>query len=171
MEQMLFYSAKLRNTKIVNAIRNTLTLLFPIMLLGSFAEVLKFTFLTKNGYMARMFGIPWWLPYNSELNWVMGVIFHCTIDMVALYAAYGSAYYITKAYGKEGEKSGAIGLLAYLIISFQPTPEGLPNFSRFMMSEGMLLALIVGYGCGRLWIFFDDSQINDKYKFIFRRIL
>ena len=167
MEQMLFYSAKLRNTKIVNAIRNTLTLLFPIMLLGSFAEVLKFTFLTKNGYMARMFGIPWWLPYNSELNWVMGVIFHCTIDMIALYAAYGSAYYITKAYGKEGEKSGAIGLLAYLIISFQPTPEGLPNFSRFMMSEGMLLALIVGYGCGRLWIFFDDSQINDKYKFIF----
>jgi PTS system cellobiose-specific IIC component len=167
MEQILFYSAKLRNTKIVNAVRNTLTLLFPIMLLGSFAEVLKFTFLTKNGYIARMFGIPWWLPYNDELSWIMGVVFHCTIDMIALYAAYGSAYYITKAYKKEGEKSGAIGLLAYLIISFQPTPEGLPNFSRFMMSEGMLLALIVGYACGRLWIFFDDSQISDRYKFIF----
>lgn len=167
MEQILFYSAKLRNTKIVNAVCNTLTLLFPIMLLGSFAEVLKFTFLTKNGYMARMFGIPWWLPYNDELSWVMGVVFHCTIDMIALYAAYGSAYYITKAYKKEGEKSGAIGLLAYLIISFQPTPEGLPNFSRFMMSEGMLLALVVGYACGRLWIFFDDSQISDRYKFIF----
>lgn len=98
MDRILNYTVKLRRSRMTKIVRNTLTILFPIMLIGSFAEVLKFTFLTKNGYMARMFGIPYWLPFNNELNWIMGVIFHCTIDMIALYAAYGAAYFTAKEY-------------------------------------------------------------------------
>ncbi|KAE9560571.1 PTS transporter subunit EIIC [Companilactobacillus bobalius] len=158
--------AQIRNTKVASAVRNTLTLLFPIMLLGSFADVIKFAFLTKTGYMAQMFGITNWLPYSRELSWVMEVIFHCTIDMIALYAAYGIAYFTAKEYKKDGASAGAIGLLSFLIISYQPTEDGLPNFSRFFMSQGMLIALIIGYLCGRLWVSFDNSKIQQRYKII-----
>lgn len=158
--------AQIRNTKVASAVRNTLTLLFPIMLLGSFADVIKFAFLTKTGYMAQMFGITSWLPYSRELGWVMEVIFHCTIDMIALYAAYGIAYFTAKEYKKDGGSAGAIGLLSFLIISYQPTEDGLPNFSRFFMSQGMLIALIIGYLCGRLWVSFDNSKIQQRYKII-----
>src|SRR5699024_5211128 len=134
-----------RNTKLASAVRNTFTLLFPIMLLGSFAETIKFVFLNKNGYMSQMFGIYQWFPYDKEIGWAMGVIFHCTIDMIALYAAFGIAYYTAKEYQKEGAIAGVVGLLAYLIVSFQPLGGGIPNFSHFLMSEGMLFALVVGY--------------------------
>lgn len=159
--------AKIRNTKVASAVRSTLTLLFPIMLLGSFADVIKFAFLTKTGFMAQMFGVTTWLPYSRELSWIMEVIFHCTIDMIALYAAYGIAYFTAKEYKKDGGSAGAIGLMSFLIISYQPTEDGLPNFSRFFMSQGMLIALIVGYLCGRLWVSFADSKVKQRYKIIF----
>ncbi|CAJ1176734.1 PTS system transporter subunit IIC [Companilactobacillus paralimentarius DSM 13238 = JCM 10415] len=164
--RLLNFFAQIRNTKVASAVRNTLTLLFPIMLLGSFADVIKFAFLTKTGYMAQMFGVTSWLPYSRELGWVMEVIFHCTIDMIALYAAYGIAYFTAKEYKKDGGSAGAIGLLSFLIISYQPTEDGLPNFSRFFMSQGMLIALIIGYLCGRLWVRFDDSKMQYRYKII-----
>jgi len=164
--QILYLSAKLRNTKIASAVRDTLILLFPIMLLGSFAEVIKFTFLTKNGYMARMFGITTWLPYNNELSWIMGVVFHCTIEMIALYAVYGAAYYTAKEYGQNTARAGAVGLLAYLVIAFQPTADGIPNFSPFLMSQGMLIAIIVGYLCSRLLTTFENSKLDQRYKIV-----
>jgi len=166
MSRILYLSAKLRNTKMASAVRNTLKMLFPIMLLGSFAEVIKFAFLTKTGYMARVFGVPNWLPFNDEIGWIMEVIFHCTIDMIALYAAYGVAYFTAKEYGKEASSAGVVGLLAFLIISFQPTSNGIPNFSQFLMSQGMLIALIIGYLCSRLMIAFDNSKISNRIKII-----
>lgn len=166
INRLLNFSAQVRNTKLASAVRNTFTLLFPIMLLGSFAETIKFVFLNKNGYMSQMFGIYQWFPYDKEIGWVMGVIFHCTIDMIALYAAFGIAYYTAKEYQKEGAIAGVVGLLAYLIVSFQPLGGGIPNFSHFLMSEGMLFALVVGYFSSRLTISFEDSQIDDHLKII-----
>lgn len=166
MDRILNYTVKLRRSRMTKIVRNTLTILFPIMLIGSFAEVLKFTFLTKNGYMARMFGIPYWLPFNNELNWIMGVIFHCTIDMIALYAAYGAAYFTAKEYKKDAARAGAVGLMAFLIISFQPNSAGMPDFSRFLMSEGMLIALVVGYLCSRILVIFGNSQLDRRSQVI-----
>lgn len=166
MDRILNYTVKLRRSRMTKIVRNTLTILFPIMLIGSFAEVLKFAFLTKNGYMARMFGIPYWLPFNTELNWIMGVVFHCTIDMIALYAAYGAAYFTAKEYHKDAARAGAVGLMAFLIIAFQPNNSGMPDFSRFLMSEGMLIALIVGYLCSRILIAFGNSQLDRRNQII-----
>lgn len=36
INRLLYFSARVRNTKIASAVRQTLILLFPIMLLGSF---------------------------------------------------------------------------------------------------------------------------------------
>lgn len=166
MDRILNYTVRLRRSRLTKIVRNTLTILFPIMLIGSFAEVLKFAFLTKNGYMARVFGIPYWLPFDTELSWIMGVIFHCTIDMIALYAAYGAAYFTAKAYKKDAARAGAVGLMAFLIISFQPNNSGMPDFSRFLMSEGMLIALVVGYLCSRILIIFGNSQLDKRNQII-----
>lgn len=166
MDRILNYTVRLRRARITRIVRSTLTILFPIMLLGSFAEVIKFVFLTKNGYMARMFGIPYWLPFNNELNWIMGVIFHCTIDMIALYAAFGAAYFTSKEYGKDAIRAGAVGLMAFLIVSFQPNPSGMPDFSRFLMSEGMLIALVIGYLCSRIMMLFENSKLIKRNQII-----
>ncbi|WP_238706894.1 PTS transporter subunit EIIC [Companilactobacillus halodurans] len=113
-----------------------------------------------------MFGVTNWLPFDSELKWVMEVIFHCTIDMMAIYAAFGMAYFTAKEYRKDGIISGAVGLLSFLIISFQTVDNTIPIFSQFLMSQGMLIALIIGYLVARVLIFFDNSRLDGRYKII-----
>lgn len=141
-------------------------MMFPIMLLGSFAEVIKTAFLTPTGFMATLFKITNWLPFNRDLSWILGVIYHCTIDMVALYAAFGAAYFTAKEYGRKSSVSGMVGMMAILIISFQPTGAGMPSFNPQVMSEGMLFALLVGYVCGRVMVKLVNKQKEELFQLI-----
>lgn len=152
LNRLVRLSARVSTSAVAKIIQQTLALLFSIMLLGSFAEVLKFTFLTPSGYMARLFNIPGWLPFAGELAGIMGVVFHCTIDMIALYGAYGSAYYTAKRYANPelAPITGATGILAFLMIAYRPVAGNPLNFSNALMAEGLLVALVVGYFCGRL---------------------
>lgn len=147
-------------------IRDTLKMMFPIILIGSFAQVIKVAFLTPTGFMATIFGITKWLPFHRDLAWTMGVIYHCTVDMIALYGAFGAAHFTAKIYGKKTSIAGAVGLLAFLIISFQPTGDGMPNFSPRLMSEGLLASLIVGYFCGRITVFLVSAQKEELFQMI-----
>lgn len=150
LNRLVRLSIKIYRSKVMRIIHNTLKMMFPIMLLGSFAEVIEFAFLRPKGFMAEILNLDKWLPFYKDLGWVMGTIFQCTIGMIALYGAFGSAYFTAKEYGKKTSIAGAIGLLAFLIISFQPSNMGLPNFDQRLMSQGLFFSLFVGYFCGRL---------------------
>lgn len=166
MNKLLNISIRFYSSKMMLILRDTLKMMFPIMLLGSFAEVIKGAFLTPTGFMATLFKITKWLPYNRDLAWIMGSIFHCTIDMIALYGAFGAAYYTAKVYGRKSAAAGAVGLLSFLIISFQLSDSGMPNFSPRLMSEGMLISLIVGYVCGRIMVKLVDVKKDELFQLI-----
>ncbi|WCJ51263.1 hypothetical protein OKF32_08305 [Lentilactobacillus buchneri] len=91
MDQLMARSMKAYQSKFARVIQDTLALLFPIMLLGSFAEVLKYSFLTPSGFVATVFGVTKWLPAARQISQLLGLIVHCTVDMIALYGAYGIA--------------------------------------------------------------------------------
>lgn len=166
LERLLRITTRIYSNKIMRIIQDTLKMMFPIMLIGSFAEVLKFCFLTPTGFMATVFGITKWLPFNKDLSWIMGVIFHCTIDMIALYSAFGMAHFTAKEYGKKTSIAGAVGLLAFLIISYQPTDSGMPNFNPRLMSQGMFFSLFVGYFCGRITVVLVNSKKDELFQMI-----
>ncbi|WP_075887630.1 PTS transporter subunit EIIC [Companilactobacillus crustorum] len=166
MNRLLNFSIKMYSSKIMRIIQNTLKMMFPIVLLCSFAEVIKITFLTSSGYIATLFKVTEWLPFHSDLAWIMGVIYHCTIDMIALYGAFGAAHFTAKEYGKKTSIAGALGLVAFLIISYQPTGVGMPDFNHQLMSEGLLIALIVGYFCGRITVFLVDAKKEELFQMI-----
>lgn len=166
LNRLLNLSTRVYRSKVMQIIRDTLKMMFPIMLLGSFAEVIQIAFLTPTGYMATLFKITQWLPFYRDLSWIMGVIFHCTIEMIALYGAFGAAHFTAKEYGQKTSIAGAVGLLAFLIISYQPTVNGIPDFDHKLMSEGLLIALIVGYFCGRMTAKLVNSQKDEIFQMI-----
>lgn len=166
MDRLLRITTEVYSSKIMRIIQDTLKMMFPIMLLGSFAEVIKICFLTPTGFMASIFKITDWLPYYRGIAWVMVVTFHCTIDMMALYGAFGMAHFTAKMYGEKTSIAGAVGLMAFLIISFQPTDTGIPNFNSRLMSQGMLFSLFVGYFCGRV----TAALVNPKKDELFQMI-
>ncbi|MFC6177017.1 PTS transporter subunit EIIC [Companilactobacillus huachuanensis] len=166
MDRLLRVSIRVYGSKAMLILRDTLKVMFPIMLLGSFAEVIKAAFLTPTGFMATLFNITKWLPFHRDLAWSMGVIFHCTIDMIALYGAFGAAYYTAKVYGRKSAAAGVAGLLSFLIISYQPNSSGMPDFNPRLMSEGMLLSLIVGYLCGRIMVKLVNVKKDELFQLI-----
>lgn len=166
MDRLLKFTTWVYGSKMMRIIRDTLKMMFPIILFGSFAEVLQITFLTPTGFMAVLFGITKWLPFHKDLAWGMGVIYHCTIDMVAIYSAYGSAYFTAKVYGRKSSAAGAMGLLAFLIVAYQPNQDGLLNFNPRLMSNGMFFSLIIGYLCGRLMVKLVNLQKEELFQLL-----
>lgn len=166
MNRLVLISEQVSRWRLATIIRQTLRVLFPIMLLGSFAEVLKFTFLTPSGYMARLFAIPDWLPASRELAIMMGVIYHCTIDMIALYGAFAVTHFTVKVYRGTHATAGPIGLLAFLIISFRSSTTGNFSFSEALMAQGLLVAILVGYVVGRIIVRFAQWQKPEPYSLI-----
>lgn len=172
MDQLMARSMKAYQSKFARVIQDTLALLFPIMLLGSFAEVLKYSFLTPSGFVATVFGVTKWLPAARQISQLLGLIVHCTVDMIALYGAYGIAYCTVKAYGRQTSAlSGAIGLLAFLMAAYQPHSHGRLLFNSTLMGQGLLIALIIGYIVGRIIVAFEKRRALRSYQIIWPLLL
>lgn len=158
MNKMINFSVHAYQSKMAFILRKTLAAMFPLILVGSFAEVLHFSFFTNSGYVATILELNRWLPLYRQLRELTGIIYACTINTIALYAVFLTAHYTVKAYGKKIPVDGMIGLFAFLIISYRTTSQGMPTFNSYLMSQGMLIGIIVGYLCGRLMAYFIDSE-------------
>lgn len=158
MKYLMRFSIKVYRSKLAYILRHTLQVMFPIILVGSIAEVLRFTFFSRSGYISTIFSLNQWLPLYTRLGQIMNVIFECTINIIALYAVFFSTKYTLKAYDKEFASGGMIGLLAYLIIAYQASGNGNFSFNTYLVSQGMLLGIIVGYVTGRLLALFNTSN-------------
>ncbi|WP_239823085.1 hypothetical protein [Lentilactobacillus parabuchneri] len=121
MNRLLAISTRFYKSRVTRIVRDTLSILFPIMLLGSFAEVLKFAFLSPSGFIATLFSVTKWLPFVHPLSQLAGVISRCTIDMIGIYGAYGAAYSTVKEYGKK--ISGRCWGCGYFVLSHDFVPN------------------------------------------------
>ncbi|MCD7122055.1 PTS transporter subunit EIIC [Limosilactobacillus albertensis] len=158
MEQLINFSVKMYRSRLAYILRHTLGVMFPLILIGSFAAVLRFSFFSTSGYISTIIGLNRWLPFYRQFGQVTKIIFECTINIIAAYAAFFSAHYTVKAYRKNISGAGAIGLFAFLIIAYQTTTQDSLSFNKYLLSEGMLIAIIVGYLCGRLLVLFAKSK-------------
>lgn len=149
-------------SKFLHIVSNTLKAMFPIILVGSFAAVIKFSFLRSNGFISSIFGSNHWLPFNRELTIMMGMIYHSTIDMIALFAAIATCYYTTKEYKQKYVGSALVGGLAFLVITCRPLNNGSFLYDRYLMTNGMFIAILVGYLIGRILVKFKASKGNTK---------
>lgn len=167
MERLINLSVKAYQSKLAYILRHTLRAMFPLILVGSFATVLRFSFFSTSGYISTIIDLDRWLPFYRQLAQITKIIFECTINVIAVYAAFFSTHYTVKAYRKSIPGAGAVGLFAYLIIAYQATNQDSLVFNNYLLSEGMLIAIIVGYLCGRLLTLFaknEDVKLNQLVK-------
>lgn len=166
MNHLIKLSVKAYQSKLAYILRHTLQVMFPIILVGSFAEVLRFTFFSKSGYISTITNLNQWLPLYNNLTQLTDLIFECTINIIALYAAFFSTQYTLKAYQKEIPGGAMVGLLAYLIIAYQNSGNNGFSFNNYLVSQGMLLGIIVGYITGRVLALFINDQTHSVTELI-----
>lgn len=161
MDHLMKITIRTYQSRIAYIIRHTLQVMFPIILVGSFAEVLRFTFFSRSGYISTIVNLNQWLPLYSSFSQLTNTIFECTINIIALYAVFFSTHYTLKAYQKEIPGGAMVGLLAYLIIAYQSSENGTFSFNTYLVSQGMLLGIIVGYLTGRIMSLFINKQADN----------
>lgn len=158
MERLVKFSVKVSRSRMASILRQTLQAMFPLILVGSFATVLRFSFFSKSGIISTIINLDEWLPFYRELGQLMQVVFECTINVISLYAVFLTTHYTIKAYRKNIPGGAVVGLFTYLVIAYQGTTDTALSFNKYLLSEGMLIAIIVGYLCGRLLVMFAKSK-------------
>lgn len=151
-------AVRLYRSKLAAILRYTLQVMFPLVLVGSFAEVLRFTFFSPAGYVSTITHLNQWLPFYKQIGQLTNTIFECTINIIALYAVFFSTHYTIKVYHKENPGGGVVGLFAYLVIAYQSSAQGTFSFNNYLVSQGMLIGIIAGYLCGRILVLFARDR-------------
>lgn len=167
MEQLLRFSVKVYRTRLAVILRHTLESMFPLILIGSFASVLRFAFFSKSGIISTITSMDRWMPFYQQCAEITQLVFECTINVIALYAVYLTTHYTIKTYKKEIPGGALVGLFAYLVIAYQGTTNDSLSFNKYLLSEGMLIAIVVGYLCGRMLVYFaktDKGRLSELTK-------
>lgn len=155
MEQRIIaLGLRIRKWSFFRIIQRTFAVLFPFILLGSFAQVIEFSLLHPDGYLGNLIQISKWLPHYRAANQLFGSIYMLTAGVIALLAAGVSAKYTAQFFKRDEQLAGLTGLLVFLAICYQRTTgnNGQFNFRLDLLGfPGLILGLAVGYCVG--WVF------------------
>lgn len=144
-----------QSNRYLQAITKGLAATMPVMIIGSFAELLAD--MQLGGYQSFI------APIKNYLE----IPVNFTINVVALYAVCSIAYSLANEFKENGLQAALISLLSFLLI----TPMG--NFKvgknlvqavpvQWLGAQGLFAAIIVGIVATRLYIFFAQKHWTIK---------
>ena len=157
LRRFIWAIMKLNGCSFFRVVRQTLSMLFPFALLGSFSQMIYRTFLSQNGlfYNIVYFGdwVPDWLMtgLQSAFIGIDKIIF----NLFGILVAYAAAKYTARIYHRDSQLAGVTGIIVILIIAFEyghVTIDRATNFNwRLLGTQSLLIALIVGYAVGQIY--------------------
>ena len=126
-------------------IQHSLKAVFYFVLIGGLATVI----LETTGGEDSFFGFD--LPVG--LSQLLRSVRQATSGLAALLCAYQAAFYTLELEGKKGHAGATAGLAGYLLVCLEPKGQTY-SFSQPLLGEnGIFLALVYGYVCGKLFSF------------------
>lgn len=140
---------KISNQKYLAAVRDGMTVLIPLTIIGGFACLLAMppvpSGLTGGNFFAD-FLLAWsaWATANAT---VLLAPYHMTIGIISVYVVCGVAYQLAKTYELNGINNMLIALLTFLCVSdaidFETTSISIAKLGAGYMFGAMIIALAV----------------------------
>lgn len=156
-EKIVALGLKVRKMTFFRVIQRTFTVLFPFILLGSFAQVLEFSLLYPEGFLGNLLKLSEWLPHYQAANQALGSIYMLTAGLISVLAALLTAKYTAKLAGRDGQTAGLTGMLVFLALCYQRNVELNKTAGQFDLRldllgfNGLLMGLFLGYIVGLLF--------------------
>lgn len=134
-------------------LRQTMIVLFPFALVGSFARVLRTALLDPQGFGGTILQVTKWLPHYQGLHTLVGSFESLTLGIIAVLAAYHAASETAALYKQDKQIAGTTGLLTYaLLFLTQVSATGqLSITSGAFHMQSLLYGLGVGYVVGQIF--------------------
>lgn len=163
-QKIIAWGLKVRKWSFLRIIQRTFAVLFPFILIGSFAQVLEFSLLYRDGFLANLTKIYDWLPHYQAFNQLFGGIYMLTAGIISVFAAGLTAKYTAQFAKRDGQIAGVTGMIAFLAICYQHSQNGDQlNFKLELLGfSGLILGLLYGYFVGLLFKWANTELTTDK---------
>lgn len=156
--QLLKWEAWLNQRRYYHALRDTLTLLFPLVLIGAFINVFNEVIFRKNGFLAQIYHLSSWVPGFKALTTYTSMLSLTVNGVIAVVAAFTAANFAVRAQQRDNLLAGLTAAVSFCLLNFNFagfTKQNQAASSLFLEqnlgSQGIFLALLVGLLTG--WLF------------------
>lgn len=147
--KLVEWTVRFRKLEFIQVLQRTMLILFPIVLIGSFADLLSNGVFSENGYIGSLVNIGN-LPNLNFYHGVFSDVVNISTGWIAPYAAMVSAFLTTKRHDNEGILGSLIALGSYVLMFYR---DG-GNNERYYGTNWFILGVIVGYIVGRVFVKF-----------------
>ncbi|QLL69947.1 PTS transporter subunit EIIC [Lactobacillus sp. 3B(2020)] len=166
--QIVNLLVRLRRTTLGRALRRTLVVIFPFVLVGTFAKLIVSTLLMPDSFLYSILFLDRWVNPAIIKTLASGftVLGTVTVGMISLYVAYAMAMYTAKLYQRDPQMAGLAGLTVMLMLAYRVSQNNRANLDWMITSYGNLFfALVVGYLVGQSfrWLGKPRYQSTNKH--------
>lgn len=164
---LLPVSSKLSANRYLAAIRDSMTLLIPLTIIGGFSILLaqppvdSSTMTGSNFFFKFLLG---WSDWAAAHAGTLFIPYNLTLGALSLYVVTGVAYKLAGSYNLPKLETAFTALLTFLCISAAPQTFETGNFmpTANIGAGGMFTAIIVGIVCVEIVHFCVDKNITIK---------
>ncbi|MFC6179755.1 PTS transporter subunit EIIC [Lactiplantibacillus daowaiensis] len=158
MNQLQRFDTAVAQQRYFRAIRDTLTLLFPFVLVGAFINVLNQAVFSKNGFFNHIYYLSHWIPGFKLWSQYTTMLSISVNDLIAVIAAFAVANFVVRSTNRDNLLAGLTSALCFVMLNFnfdffsdQEDANGSQFLEGNLGSQGIFLAILVGLLTG--WIF------------------
>lgn len=152
----------------VRVTRQTLIMLFPIVLIGTMAKMILKTVFKPDGFIFNIAFLDV-IPQNvlQLIQFILSSISQITLSLLGIYAVYMAAKFTAKLYHRDGKFAGATAIITLLLMAYRygkiPSESAPLNFyQRLLNGNSLLLVLILGYAIGQLYRWLTPPKMGDN---------
>lgn len=146
-EKILPFATKLGNQRHMAAIRDGMSILIPLTIIGGIAMVLAIPPVPASIENTNFFNgfLLAWKAWATTYNATLMVPYHLTIGIISIYVVAGVAYRLAKSYEMDGINNMIAALLVFLCIAGFPDGAVIKagQLGAPAMFTGLLIAMLV----------------------------
>lgn len=137
------------------ALRDTLTLLFPFVLIGAYVSFVNQAVFSRNGFLNRIYNLSHWVPGFTQIGTYTSMLSMGITGVIAVIAAFAAANFVARAAHHDNLLAGLTAAISFVILNFnyaffsRQNPGTVARFlENNLGTQGIFLALLVGLATG-----------------------
>ncbi|WP_421546158.1 hypothetical protein ACLHK0_04720 [Lactiplantibacillus plantarum] len=99
------------------ALRDTLTLLFPFVLIGAYVSFLNQAIFQRNGFLNHIYGISRWFPGFKRLTTYTTMLNLSINGIIAVIAAFAAANFVARSAHRDNLLAGLTAAISFMMLN------------------------------------------------------
>lgn len=155
----------------IQILQQTMLILFPVAVVGSFAWIISDNLLSTGGFLANMFQIHRWVPQLTFFRLLFYDAQIVTIGWMSVYASFTAAYLTTRYYQRNNILAGITAIISYGLIFHHSIRGSQMIETRYFSVGWFIVGVTLGYLIGLIFVRWGLQIENLSGKFNTKQLM